>query len=253
MEELSWRLASQGQTVTNKRDGSCDRIAVIVEPRQHPMFETVVRTIMNYLGNGWNLHVFTAPDNIRWVTNRLPQWDITITPLSKDNLTTDEYSLLLMSEAFWNMIREQHVLLFQTDCVLFRHGMDAWIDGGYDYVGANYYNARHIAYNIGGIQGGLSLRRKDAMIDCIRRISMDDVHAYRRWRGMEPLGLDTSVIPEDIFFTHACEILQKRVPTIEKRREFSIEADYHPRALGHHGLRFPYLTREQQQELLTDA
>lgn len=262
MEELSGRLASRGQTVVNRRDGSRDRVAVIVEPRRHPMLEMVVRTVMYYLGDKWNLHVITAPGNVAWVTEMLPGWGITITPLSRDNLTTDEYSLLLMSEAFWEAIQEQHVLVFQTDSVLLRHGMDAWIDGadaggagGYDYVGANYYNPQHVAYRMGGIQGGLSLRRRDAMLDCIRRVSMDDVHAYRRWRGMDPLrfGTEGGVIPEDIFFTHACEMLQKRVPTVEKRSEFSIEADYHPRAMGHHGLKFPYLTREQQEELLADA
>lgn len=248
MVELSRRLALQGQVVCNNTHH--DRVAVIVEPRRHPMLETVIRTFMYYLGDNWNLRIVTSQENVPWIVETLTGWCIDITPLSKSNLSTDEYSLLLMSEAFWQIMPERHVLVFQTDCVLFRKGMDNWIKEGYDYVGANYYNPAHVAPHIGGIQGGLSLRNREAMLDCIHRVPIEQVHAFRCLHGLAPLP---TVIPEDIYFTHACEMLQKRVPTIDKRREFSIEADYHPYALGHHGLKFHYLTEDQQKELLADA
>lgn len=248
MRGLSGRLALEDQVVCNNPQH--DRVAVIVEPRRHPMLEMVIRTFMYHLGDNWNLRVVTSQENMAWIGEMLKGWRIDITPLSKSNLTIDEYSMLLMREAFWQTMTEKHVLVFQTDCVLFRKGVDDWVEEGYDYVGANYYNPAHVAPRIGGIQGGLSLRNLEAMLDCIRRVPVEAVHAYRRRLGLMPLP---DVIPEDIYFTHACEMLQKRVPSVEKRREFSIEADYHPCALGHHGLKFHYLTEEQQRELLADA
>jgi len=248
IRELSERLVLDGQIIHN--DPLRDRVAVIVEPRRHPMLETVIRTFMYQLGDNWNLRIVTSQENIPWIAEKLKGWCIDITPLSKNDLTTDEYSMLLMSEQFWNIMTEKHVLVFQTDCVLFRKGVDTWIEEGYDYVGANYYNPLHVAVHIGGIQGGLSLRNREAMIECIRCASIEKVHDYRRTNGLTPLP---AIIPEDIYFTHACEMLQKKIPSVEKRREFSIEADYHPRALGHHGLKFHYLTEDQQKELISSV
>jgi hypothetical protein len=166
-------------------------------------------------------------------------------------MSREEYSTLLMSKGFWNMIPEENILIFQTDAMLFRRGIDTWIDDSeynYDYVGANYYNPKHIAPDIQGIQGGLSLRKKSAMLECIEKLDVAKIQKYRMNKGYE--YLPERVIAEDVFFTHACEILKKKVPSVEKRREFSIEADFDSCALGHHGLTHEYLTEEQQKQLL---
>lgn len=209
---------------------------------------------MYFVGDKWNLHIFTSALNITWITKELEDSTFRITPLDKENMTRDEYSALLMSSTFWNMIPEENVLIFQTDSMLFRTGIDKWIDDteyGYDYVGANYYNSSHIAPIVQGIQGGLSLRKKSAMLECIEKIDIEKIQRYRFDRGYEYLR--EYMVAEDVYFTHACEMLKKRVPSVEKRREFSIEADYCPRAIGHHGLTRAYLTEEQQKELLSCA
>lgn len=244
VQVLHKRLLADGYSVSNCPQN--DRVAVIVEPRRHPLFGPVIMNIMHHLGDGWNLHIFTSPINASWVVEQLPGWSPKVTMLQQDNLTTEEYSKLLMSKTFWQMINEPNILVFQTDAMLFRNGMNKWV-GAYDYAGANYYNRDHTAPRVGGIQGGLSLRKKEAMLECIRRVSVAGIQAYRRRLGYKELPS----VPEDVFFTHACEMLGMRVPSIERRREFAIEADYHPYTLGHHGLRFPYLTKEQQHELLT--
>lgn len=246
------QLCIEGQTFVN--NPSKDRVAVIVEPRRHELLFQVIRNVMYNAGNNWNLHVFTTEENIEWIRDGFKGCSFRITLLNKNNITRDEYSMILMSDTFWNTIPEENVLIFQTDCVLFRKGLlDIWIDDhdhGFDYVGANYYNPNHVTASIGGIQGGLSLRKKSAMLDCIKNVSLHDVHAYRSRNRLEPIY---NFIHEDVFFTHACSILNKRVPSIEKRREFSIEADYYPAALGHHGLTHKYLTAEQQRELISNT
>lgn len=244
-------LCMEGQVFVN--DPSRDRAAVILEPRLHELLYHVIRNVMYRAGSRWNMHVFTAAENIGALQEHFRGCRFRVTPLGKNNITREEYSALLMSEQFWDMIPEENVLVFQTDCMLFRSGIDKWIDDpehGFDYVGANYYNPSHATAITGGIQGGLSLRKKSAMIDCIKKITPDDVHRYRGQHGLKPL---LGFMHEDVFFTHACEILNRRVPGIEKRREFSIEADYHPKALGHHGLNCRYLTADQQRELVSDA
>lgn len=232
-----------------KYDRENDRVAVIVEPRRHAMLCKVIRVFMSILGLGWNLHVFTAQENTEWLKERLPGCSFRATPLNRNSITTQEYSDLLMREDFWGVIPEENILVFQTDSILFKPGIDQWVDSpehGFDYVGANYYSPDHMAPKIGGIQGGLSLRKKSAMIECIQKVTKNIINYYRSTMGLK----DIDDIAEDVFFTHACEILHKRVPSVEQRRLFSIEADYHPDTLGHHGLKCRYLTEEQQKELV---
>ena len=241
------RLVSDGYIIGN--DASRDRAAVIVEPRRHEMLPMIIMTTMHHLGEGWNLHVFTASENIEWLRKELNGSSFRATPLDRNSITSTEYSSLLMSECFWDMIPEENVLIFQTDSVLLRRGMNAWVDDpshGFDYVGANYYNPHHTAPRIGGIQGGLSLRKRSAMLRCIQSVHKNDINRYRFDHGCKQID----DMPEDVYFTHACEILNMNVPDAEKRRAFSIEADYCPHALGHHGLKCRYLTEEQQRELL---
>lgn len=252
LDEQYETLRKKNQILCN--DPTRDRVAVIVEPRRSLLLLKVIRNVMFFAGRKWNLHIFTSPENVGWIQEEFPDCFLRITPLDKKNLTREEYSMLLMSRAFWETIPEENVLIFQSDAMLFRRGIDAWIDGeegGYDYVGANYYNPAHIAPELQGIQGGLSLRKKSAMIDCIEKVRPNHIHRYRRKRGYPPMT--EAVIAEDVFFTHACEMLKKKVPSVEKRREFSIEADFHPQAMGHHGLTHGYLTEEQQLELLSAA
>lgn len=248
------KLSLENQTFHNRLEN--DRVAVIVEPRKHPMLFKIIRNIMYYVGDKWNLHIFTSsdPETISWIKDEFKNCSIRITPLLVSNLNTYEYSSLLTDISFWNMIPEENILIFQTDTMLFRKGIDKWIDDqeyNYDYVGANYYNPHHIAPNIQGIQGGLSLRKKSIMIDCIQNVKTDQIHKYRYCLGYDKIP--DIIIPEDVFFTHACEILKKKVPSVEKRREFSIEADYYPHTLGHHGLKCSYLNDEQQRELLSNT
>lgn len=252
LEKQYRQLKNEGQIFEN--NSSNDRVAVVVDPRRSDLLLRVIRNIMYFVGNRWNLHVFTSHENIGWLHDEFKECTFRITPMNKNNITREEYSTMLMSKDFWDIIPEENILVFQMDTLLFRKGMDEWIDGcnsGYDYVGANYYNSLHTAPITKGIQGGLSLRKRSAMIKCIEKIKREDIQEYRRYHGCRPL--QENVIAEDVFFTHACEILKMRIPNIEKRREFSIEADYYPYTMGHHGLTRKYFTEDQQRYLLSTA
>jgi len=230
---------------------SNDRVAVIVEPRRHDLLPHVCANVMWYLGHGWNLHIFTGRGGREWVESAvlepLQHSTAKISELSEDNLRVTEYSALLMSKRFWEAIVEPHVLIFQTDCIMFRSGIDAFVDAGFDYVGANYFNPRDLAPFIGGIQGGFSLRSRSTMLEIIQSVTPHDVNAYRIRMGCSALDLP---IAEDVYFTHACEMLAKRVLAVEARKYFSIEAEWFERPLAFHGFVHDYFNNDQNKTLV---
>lgn len=223
-----------------------ERTAVIVEPRPHPMLRVVVANVMSFLGDAWNLHVFTAESNKEWLRTTLAPYKYTVNYLNLDNLTRDQYSALLMTPEFWEVLPTEHLLIFQTDVVVFRPWNPAF--ELYDYIGANYYHPDHVCPGgVGGIQGGLSYRKKSAMVACLRAISAADVVQYRAARGLPALPVP---MVEDIYFTHACAMLEKSLPAPALRPFFAIEAVYYPTPFGFHGWNHPYFTDAECRELL---
>jgi hypothetical protein len=224
------------------------KVAIIIEPRKYPWLEAVVRNVMYYLGEEWNLEIVTSEDHKEWVSALFPGCSYRISTIPFDNINQSIYNAFLLHSWFWMRLREEHVLVFQSDCIMFRRGVDAYLE--YDYVGANYFNPLHVAPRTGGIQGGFSLRRRSTMIECLQKITWDDIHKYRKAHGMKRL---CEPLHEDIFFTYACEILQKRVVPISERKAFSIEAEYYERPIAHHGTTKPYFTETQMREIISQC
>jgi hypothetical protein len=132
---------------------------------------------------------------------------------------------------------------------MFKPITDAWLT--YDYVGANYYHPQNTAPLIGGIQGGYSLRKRDAMIDCITNAHITDIQKYRVCYGKHPNAYHNGMLfVEDVFFTHACEMLKKKVPPQEMRSKFSIEAEFDIDAIAHHGTQHEYFTVDQMNAIV---
>lgn len=86
--------------------------------------------------------------------------------------STDDYSRLLTSPAFWRFLNADHVLIFQTDSVLC--SLSPWSVHDflqYDYVGAPW-QVSYEGVNIGN--GGLSLRKVDTMLHITRTFACND-------------------------------------------------------------------------------
>jgi hypothetical protein len=233
-------------------DPTRERTAVIVEPRSHPMLRAVVDNMMNALGSGWNLMVFTAATNQDWLRESLAPHDYAVKYLSLANLTIAQYSQLLMTPEFWEAIPTEHILIFQTDTLALRPWNPLFEE--YDYLGGNYFHpADTLDLNgIGGIQGGLSYRKRSAMIACLRAITEADVVAYRCQRGL-PETRVRSPMAEDVYFTHATAMLNKHLPSVRFRPLFSLEAEYYDAPFGLHGWNHPYFTDEQRHRLCWES
>jgi hypothetical protein len=127
---------------------------VIVEPRKHANFEFVCKTMLRFTNENWGLHVFHGNQNEEFVKNALKEVsNVIYTNLNVHNLSINDYNNLLTSMWFYEQIRSEKLLVFQTDSCLLKDGVDEFLN--YDYVGAPWPHRRNEVGN-----GGFSLRSK---------------------------------------------------------------------------------------------
>lgn len=238
---LAQQLAENKQTWLY--DPNKNKAAVIVEPRsRHPMLEPVIRNCMAALGPEWNLVVFTH--DCEHVKSMFPGCTSKFIHIPHDSITPEQYSKIFMDSSFWNMIQEETIVIFQTDVVMFRSVPDWCLEC--DYAGANYYATCHVSKKIGDIQGGFSIRKKSAMLECINKVAETQVCEYLNF----PHG---TYLPEDVYFTIACDVLGKTVPTIEARLLIAIECDFYETTAAYHGFQHSHLNEWMSVTLLNES
>lgn len=225
------RLLKEHKKYKFKYNKENKNVAVIIEPRTHHLLSLIINNTMCLLGDKWNLHIFTNNESLNMLKLNLPDCEYKITLLNKNDIKIEEYSSLLRNKDFWNTIEEENILIFQTDTILINKGIEKFLD--YEYVGANYYNPIHVSPIYGGIQGGLSLRNKQSMLKCLNNVTINDINNKYNKNYDENLA-------EDVYYTFACEILNLKVLDKNKRKEFSIEAEYYMYPIGIHGINKPY-------------
>jgi len=189
--------------------------AVIVEPRRHKALSFVLNSFLTNLSEKWKVIIFHGNLNKEYISDiiqkDLPQYKnrISLQHLPVNNLNTDEYSKLLVSESFYDKIPTETFLIFQTDTMINEKEKDKINDFlKYDYVGAPWKETRGVG------NGGLSLRKKSKMLEKIRSC---------KYEGEA----------EDLFFaSDACLPLNK--PDFEKAKEFSVEEVYYDKPFGVH-------------------
>lgn len=237
------RLRKENQPFINNPKNN--KAAIIIEPRKHEFLEHVLRNVATNLNSSWNIYVVTF--DIEWIQNIMKNWNIGFIKLNANSITKEQYSQMLMSKTFWEIFHEESILIFQSDCIFFKKGIEKFLD--YDYIGPNYYNENHITPLNNGIQGGISLRKRTVMIECIDKISHESMNKYRNDHGFNNIN----EIIEDVFFTHACEILHKNVATKKINSEFGIEADYDFDTHCHHGFNKSYFNCGDALKLLSNS
>jgi hypothetical protein len=221
--ELTKSLPSVRNIPLNIPMGS-NNIAVIIEPEINAMFEFCVRNVMFFLGSSWMLQVYYSSHSEAFVRYSLRGINnVQFIPLPINIVSTKEYNLVMKSPEFWRNIRtysrsgivselfnikklfevnNEKVLIFQSDSIMLRHGIEDFLK--FDYIGApwnlesNKWAATMHHYGIVNTvgNGGFSLRSLDAMI----KIS----DAY----GSDP---NPSLMQEDIFFSHMTDKLKYKI------------------------------------------
>lgn len=218
-----------------------DKVAVIVEPRKLEIFPYVVYNVMYNLGPDWNLHVFAHDKD--FVETSLKNSEYKLNIISKDTLMPSDYNTLFQSVDFWNNIKEENILIFQTDsCIINpipninKYLNYPFIGGIYQFscqenqlvknifmgythdwcLHANQIQLNNTPYHHYSICGGFSFRKKSAMLDCIKKVDRQKIIDYRGNFGMNIHYYENvDVLGEDTFFQHALEILNYELPKID--------------------------------------
>lgn len=203
--------------------GSTDRVALIVEPRCHAALEHVVRNASHFLGETWQIQIVHGTRNAHLVRDddRDGAGDddgplfsseelsrITRTDLRVDDLSRRAYSELLCSHWLWRRVVAERVLIFQTDALLCRCGVEEF--DAYDYVGAPWRLDLRWTHGVPWLaqsgNGGLSLRTKSAAL------AMLDAIEYSRGEA------------EDMFFVEHTSRVGGRLAPRHVAASFSVEA-----------------------------
>jgi len=186
--------------------------AVIVEPRQHKALEFVLDNALNNLSDSWNIIIMHGNNNKEYINNmindKLHKFKnrITMVDLKVDNLTIDEYNVLLKSKEFYSHIPTEVFLIFQTDSVICdKKLLDKFLK--YDYVGAPWQWDKKVG------NGGLSLRRKTKMLEIIDKCPQNKEN-------------------EDLYFSNSCLGVKLNKPSFEEAKEFSIESVYNVKSFA---------------------
>lgn len=185
-------------------------VAVIVECRPLPYLITVIKTVMYYLGEEWSLQIFHGLEHEDELKGEMKKWgSIHFENMGVNNISKIEYNNLLKSPEFWKKVKGEKVLIFQSDAILLRKGIEEFLD--YDYIGAPWLKPKENSY-VGN--GGLSLRTKDVMLKIAEEHTDDN----------DP--------QEDIFFIKYLN--GYNVADIKTAMKFSVEDVYFPNPLGLH-------------------
>jgi len=195
-------------------------VAAIVEPRTNNLVETI-QHYLNVLPSYTHFQIYHGTKNKECLKHFEPlirEGKIELFDLGVENLTIMGYCKILCSVEFWNSLRSEKVLIFQTDSITCRksnYDIEEFLD--YDYVGAPLpvhvnlglrflfllrgWNIKCDFYN-----GGLSLRDKSLSIRVIEKYPWDEK------------------TPEDVWFCAFMDRLGGKLCDYETAKRFSYEA-----------------------------
>jgi hypothetical protein len=151
--------------------------------------------------------------------------DWAIVHLTPPIYSIHDYNLFMTSKHFWESMTDV-VLIFQADSGLLRNGIEDFLE--WDYVGASWSWQEH------GGNGGLSLRKRDAMLEIINK-SPYNPSIYGN---------------EDVFYGNAMKQFGMNLAPREVCKNFSVEACFSLGSLGYHAID-KYLTPNQVKQIMT--
>lgn len=157
------------------------KIAVLLEPRLHPLYEYTVKQVMSALGDTWALQLLVSSENEAFVRSVFDVteggWgeNIRVTRLEDFGLDTMSVygnrvqSALSVHEALYKAIPSEHILWFQLDVLMIESPQIEWLEHAYvgsEWKGCQYPNCipELCPAVCGGGNSGLSLRRRSKLL-----------------------------------------------------------------------------------------
>lgn len=231
--EWDQKIFSLAQTVQLINRKQADKVAVIIEPRNLSVLHDILKWMTYLLAPaGWTFIAYVGTTSSRdinaFVRRHRLQDVIQIRHLDTDNLTFPQYNALLTSLSFWESMPFENILIFQTDSVLLTNKLEPYLE--YDYVGAPW--SKETSWlpkpvNTTG-NGGLSLRRKSAMLRVLANVPYNDHN-------------------EDVFFSIDSSKYLNICPA-PKAVIFSVETMFYKTPCGYHKP-WRYMTKQQMKTI----
>ena len=183
---------------------NCEFYGVIVEPRCHPCLEYVIKNFLRFTNDKWGLHVFHGVKNESFIKDLFKNIEnIIYTNINKDNLSIEEYNILVTSNSnFHDKIRSNTFLIFQSDSLFLRDMNDKLMK--YDYVGAPWPHHDNMVGN-----GGLSIRNKNIFITICNQFIRPNNLPEDLFYAICLKRIDANVAP----FIVACDFSCENIPT----------------------------------------
>lgn len=201
---------------------------VIVEPRKHKLLKYVCQNFDNLMPKSWDLYVFHGKSNgsyaeeaTREIKNRGRK--VFLIPLENDNLNARQYNELFKRLEFWNQVKAEDILVFQTDAVLCGNSkfkIDKFTK--FNYIGCSNNNETlwgrddNRYFSFYGV-GGLSFRKNSFQKMCIKaKPNIDPAYA------------------EDVFYSECAEKTSNKPNDISEVRDFCTQSTYFSQSFGAH-------------------
>lgn len=207
-----------------------EKVAVIVETRKYKALSFVLKNVMSNLNAEWKLQIFHGLNNLEYIKDIIENDNflkdikdrIIFNNLNIENISQDDYSYqIMLNEDFWNKCIGDTILIFQSDSMLCPNSkFDISEFEHFDYIGGywggpigpnGHCNTEYTLdeYYPVVMNGGLSLRKKQFMLDIIK----NELKPYLEQGGN----------PCEDYFVTACV---RNMPTARQVRNFSIDCGY---------------------------
>lgn len=233
-----WQNAAQqllplAQTLTLPHSFSlaAKNCTVLVETREIPHLESILRIHLHHLSDAWEVVIFCSETNLSYIQNIANKISKNIQTklIYKPINDIVDYNSLLLDPWLWDQLAKyDRVLFFQPDGFLLRHGIEDFLQ--YDYIGAPWkHNIAVTPTNVGN--GGFSLRNPKLCRKALDLFSNTDLQTSYKYH------LIGNSLPEDVFFSIALDRLaNSNLPDPHIASSFSAETAPYKQALGWHAL-----------------
>jgi hypothetical protein len=207
--------------------------AVFIEFRILPHIEFILRNAIYKIGHNWAFTIVCGKNNYKYMCDICEDIskDIKIIKLDYDNMTQQEYSNLLTTKKFWNLLNGEKILIYQEDSLVFKHNIKPFLQ--YDFIGAPFSKQTNDTPNSVG-NGGFSLRTKCKMLEVIKNHKLKDLVIesstinYMKFANLKDP-------PEDVYFSkNMQENYIGDVADWDTAYEFSSETIFNPNSFAGH-------------------
>ncbi len=221
-----------------KIDSKSKNKTLIVESRWNESVEYSIKNTIQKMGDGWGHIIVCTNQNFNHIVklkDNISQ-EIEVINLEEFKINRNSYNNLLYELTFWEKIKCEKVLIYQSDTFIFKKFDNSFLD--WDYIGSPWGPSKHsrvLFENCKNMNtpiylgnGGLSLRTVSAMKKILNQQSKNK-------ESIKFNKTDCDYLWEDAFFSYYINISEEfKLSPVEVAKKFSFEHIYFDDTFGCH-------------------